>query len=366
MPDRLKDARAEETARRVLASWRIRADTAALCVGAQVFCVGTGVLEPVSLNAAWLAALCAIPAAALLALCARCALAAQRERSGTAPTPFSRVLHALLALTLLGCGLAQCVALAGLAQQTLLPQARAAFALLCALPAAWLCAQQRGMGVSRLAFSLRWTLPLALGVLTAAALTREDLAGLFPLLGPGAGALARAALCAPGGAAAALLLFLPPPELTEEQLSACPLPGAGFFAWRAALGAAAGAALLFALALCGSYETLAEMTRWGERMRVLSAAQPREGLVQTALTLAQTTALLLSAAAVFGASAQAAERALCATAKKERKGYGMVLCVGLSTLAAWMLIDFGFDIARLAMPCFALPALLLALCARKF
>ena len=356
----------EQTARRVLVSWRIRASSAAVCIGAQVFCVGTGVIEPISLNAAWLAALCAIPAAALLALCARRALAAQRERLGAPCPPLSRVLHGLLALTLLGCGLSQCAALAGLAQQSLLSQARTAFALFCALPAAWVCAQGQGLGVSRLAFALRWTLPLALLVLTAAALAREDLAGLFPILGPGAGALARAALCAPGGAAAALLLFLPPPELTEEQLAACPLPGGGFFAWRAALGAAAGAALLFALALCGSYETLAEMTRWGERMRLVSAAQPREGLAQTALTLAQTTALLLSAAAAFAGAVQATGRALGAKAEQKRPWSGTGLCIGLSALAAWGMIDFGFDMARLAMPFYALPALVLALCARQF
>ena len=355
-----------ETARRVLASWRARAAGASVAVGAQVFSVGTGVLMPVSLNAAWLAALPAVPAAALLALCARRALDAQRRRGGVL-RPLSRALRGLLALTLLSCGIAQSAALAALAQQTLLLQARAAFALLCALPAAALCAQGQGLGAGRLAFALRWMLPLALFGLTAATIAWEDSAGLFPLLGMGAGPLARAMLCAPGGAVPALLLLLPPPELTDAQLDACPLPGGWFFAWRAALGAAVGVALLFAAALYSSYETLAELTLWGERMRLLSTSRPREGLPQTALILTQVTVLLLGAAVMLGGAVQAARGALAG----ERLGGGRAGriaaagCALLAALAAWALVGQGFDGARLAMPLLALPALVLALCAGR-
>ena len=363
MPSSHHNGASPETARRVLASWRARAACASVAVGAQVFSVGTGVLMPISLNAAWLAGLCAVPAAALLALCAPRALNAQRTRGGM--PPLARALRSLLALTLLSCGVVQCTALASLAQQTLLPQARAAFALLCALPAAALCAQGQGLGAGRLAFALRWLLPLALFGLTAAALAWEDSAGLFPLLGTGAGPLARAMLCAPGGAVPALLLFLPPPELTDEQLDACPLPGGWFFVWRAALGAAVGAALLLALSLCSSYETLAELTLWGERMRLLSTGRPREGLAQTALILTQATALLIGAAGMLGGAVQAARGALEGTRLSGgRKGYiAAAACGLLALLAAWVLVEQGTDGARLAMPLLALPALALALCA---
>lgn len=355
-----------EAARRVLASWRARAACASIAVGAQVFCVGTGVLMPISLNAAWLAALPAVPAAALLALCARRAL--NGYQAGEARmSPLSRALRLLLALTLLACGVAQCTALSALAQQTLLPQARAAFALLCTLPAAALCARGQGLGAGRLAFALRWTLPLALCVLTAAALAWEDSAGLFPLLGMGAGPLVRAMLCAPGGAVPALLLLLPPPELTDEQLAACPLPGGWFFAWRAALGAAVGAALLFALSLCSSYETLAELTLWGERMRLLSTGKPREGLAQTALILTQATALLLGASAMLGGAVQASRGALTGERLDGKRAGRMAAaaCALLAALAAWALVEQGFDGARLALPLLALPALVLALCAGR-
>lgn len=338
-----------------------------VAVGAQVFCTGTGVLMPVSLNAAWLAALPAVPAVALLALCARRALNAQRTRTATAPRPLTRALRGLLALTLLLCGVAQSAALAALAQQTLLPQARAAFALLCALPAAALCAQGQGLGAGRLAFALRWMLPLALFALTAATLAREDSAGLFPLLGAGAGPLARALLCAPGGAVPVLLLLLPPPELTDAQLDACPPPGGWFFAWRAALGAAVGVALLLAAALCSSYETLEELSRWGERMRLLSTSRPREGLPQTALILTQATGLLLGASAMLGGAVQAARGALSGEriGGKRAGRIAAAVCALLALLGAWALVELGVDAARLALPLLAVPALVLALCAGR-
>lgn len=363
MPENRKGGVSPRTARRVLASWRARAAAASIAVGAQVFSLGAGVLLPLCLNAAWLAASAAVPVAALLALCAHRALAAQAR--GSAVTPFGRARDGLLALTLLACVLTQCAALSSLAQQTLLTQARTAFALACALPAVWLCAQGRGLGACRLAFSLRWTLPLALAALTAAALAWEDMAGLFPLLGTGAGPLARGLLLAPGGAVPALMLLLPPPKLTQEQLSACPLPGAWFFVWRAMLGAAAGVVLLLALSLCSSYETLAELSRWGERMRLLSTGEPREGLAQTALIITQTAALLVSASALFGAAVQAACRALSGGRLGPERAVRAALaaCAALSALAAWALVDFGFDAARLAMPLLSLPALALALCA---
>ena len=106
---------------RVRESWRIRACTAGLCVGAQTFLFGTGIAMPIALNSAWMAALAALPAAALVtAVCRRVLKQTyaleQPDRAGKG----ARALHVLLALTLL----ANCVfalsALVSFAQQSLI------------------------------------------------------------------------------------------------------------------------------------------------------------------------------------------------------------------------------------------------------
>ena len=53
---------------RIRAAYRVRAVSAAVCVGASVFALGAGVGIPLCLNAAYLAALAALPAAGLTAL----------------------------------------------------------------------------------------------------------------------------------------------------------------------------------------------------------------------------------------------------------------------------------------------------------
>ena len=83
---------------RVRACWRVRGCAAGLCVGAQIFLLGTGVAMPLALGGAWIASLAALPMAALTAAVCRRALVSPR-RTGR----LTAALHLLLALTLLLC-----------------------------------------------------------------------------------------------------------------------------------------------------------------------------------------------------------------------------------------------------------------------
>lgn len=355
MPDTTKTD--DVTARRVRASLRARACAAAAATGAMVFAAGAGLLMPLALNAAWLAAL---PGAALSLLFAARAPQALRAHAQQAEEkrPAGRILAALLALTLLGGCVLLLAALASLAQQSLLPQAQTSFAMVCSLLGALLCALSGGAGVCRLAFALRWALPLLLLALTAGPAVTQQGAGLFPLLGMGPGPLLFSALCGLCAASPALMLLLPPPELTCEQLSACPPPGAGFFARRVACGALLGAAMLLALSLCAPYETLRGLSVWGARMRLTCAAAPGGGLSRTALVLTQTAALLVGAGALLSAGAQALSLAL--PALRERHA-ALAVCFGLCALALWGLACLGMRPLFAAAPFLIVPATIAAM-----
>ncbi|MDO5376824.1 MAG: hypothetical protein Q4G52_00680 [Clostridia bacterium] len=339
-------------ARRVLASWRARAAAAAVAVGAQVFSLGAGVLMTVSLNAMWLAALAAVPASVLAALGARRVLA-QRLSKGEIGG-LSRALLAALCLTLAAAGIFQVAALTALSEQSLLPQAQSLFVALSGMTAAALCALTGGAGVARMAYAVRWALPLMLAVLTASVLSFDTPAGLFPLLGTGAKALGLSALMALSAAAPALMLTLPPPELDERGQAMA--PGGWFFAWRAGLGALGAVLLLMAVSLCGTYETLSELKVWGMRMRVVCSGKPREGILQTGLTLLQLLSLVIGASAMLSGAEQAAVRAFSGLARR-RLGLGLLFLLGCGALYA--LVVFGFDIALRAAPFLLVPTVVL-------
>lgn len=339
-------------ARRVLASWRARALAATVAVGAQVFSLGAGVLMTVSLNAMWLAALAAVPASMLAALGARRVLA-QRLSKGE-PGVFSRALLLALCLTLALVSVFQIAALTALSEQSLLPQAQSLFVALNGMTAAALCALTGGAGVGRMAYAVRWTLPLMLAVLTASVLSFDTPAGLFPLLGTGAGPLALSALMALSAAAPVLMLTLPPPELDERGQAMA--PGGWFFAWRVGLGALCAVLLLMAVSLCGTYETLSELGIWGARMRVICTGKPREGILQTGLTLLQLLSLVIGASAMLSGAEQAAACAFSGLARR-RMGLGLLFLLGCAALYA--LVVFGFDIALRAAPFLLIPTALL-------
>lgn len=340
---------------RVRASWRVRACTAGLCTGAQVFLLGTGAAMPLALNGAWIASLCALPAAALVALCGRRACAAPR-RDG----PLSRALFLLLGATLLLCAVFALASLVNLAGETLLVQARAAWIAAYALAACALCACFGGTGVGRLCFSLRWMMPLLLG-LAALAQREARIEGLFPLLGTGGRPLLAACACMLGASAPALLLMLPPPELREagEAARACPVPGAGFFVVRVLAGAAVGVLLLFAASVCTTYEAIEASGEWGVRLHIVADTQAHEGVTQTLLTVLELTATELLAAATLSAAEQAIVRALPA-AGRHRAGLAALVLLLAAALSA-MTVN-GFVWALYAAPLLFAPALVLALC----
>lgn len=209
-----------------------------------------------------------------------------------------------------------------------------------------------------LAFALRFALPLLLLALTAGPAVTQQGAGLFPLLGMGPGPLLLASLCGLCAASPALMLLLPPPELTREQLAACPPPRAGFFAGRVACGALLGAAMLLALSLCASYETMRGLSVWGARMRLTCAAAPGGGLSRTALVLVQTAALLVGAAALLNAGAQALSLALPALRGRHA---ALAVSFALCALALWGLACLGLRPLFAAAPFLIVPATIAAL-----
>ena len=103
---------------RVRACWRVRACAAGLCVGTQIFLFGTGAAMPLALGGAWIAALAALPAAALVTAICRRALT-QPARAGR----LAKALHLLLSATLLLHAALALAALVSLAGQTLMVQA---------------------------------------------------------------------------------------------------------------------------------------------------------------------------------------------------------------------------------------------------
>lgn len=324
----------EVCAARVRAAWRARACCCAAAIGAQVFAVGASAALPLCLNSAWLAMLAAA------ALAPGAVYLARRGRMG-------RVRRALCAAALTAGGALCALCAAALAQRALLSQARgmAVHALVLAFVLG--CVLCGGTGVERLLFALRFALPLLLLALSARALPRMSLQGIYPLLGAGGGETLLAAAFAPAALTPALILCLPPPHVRPEQLMNHPAPPARFFAWRAVLGAVCGAALCAALSLCNGYELLAEQRTWGERLRIVSSGKPGVTILSMGLTLAQLSALALAAGAQLCAAMQALSdcRALrwtpCAV---------LALIMGASAV-------FGHDALQAAVPFAALPLL---------
>ena len=277
----------------MLAVWRVRAAAAALCVGASVYALGAGAAMPLCLSSAWLASLSVLPCAWLLAAWSRRVLL--RGGPGRA---LCLVLSAALAL----CAAFSYAALVSLVRETLLPLARISFVAQVSAAGVALCSLCGARGAPRLAFALRWLLPALLFLLAARAVAGSGMQGAFPLLGAGAGATGKAALCMLPAALPAVQLCLYPDELRAMDAQ---VPKAGFFARRIAFCALAASSLLFALSLCSPYAVIAGKNSWGERMIILSSGAPREGIAGTLLTLLQAAALALCAAIslVFAAKA---------------------------------------------------------------
>ena len=149
----MQDERIEQ---RVRAAYRARACAAGVACGAQIFAVGTGLLLPLALNAAYWAA---VPA---LLLSGVIGLAAPRRLSKAPGSAFC----AVLALSLLVCGALLLAAGATLAQQTLLPNGHLLTCLMLTLGFCLLAARLCDTGLLFLHYrcgSPRWPqIPLSL------------------------------------------------------------------------------------------------------------------------------------------------------------------------------------------------------------
>ena len=342
------------TERRMLESWRARACAAGLCVGAQIFLFGTGVAMPISLNSAWIAAFLSLPFSVFITIACR------RKRIDY-DQPSSRAALVILALVLLLNAVFAAAALVSFAEQTLLEQAPVLFSVLLTVIAVFLCALSGGDGVSWLCFALRWALPILIGILILASMPMKVPSGLFPLFGPGRTALGVSALCMLGASTPAMLLMLPPQETTRTGTADLPMPKTSFFVRRVLAGAAAGLLILLCACVCTTYESIAESTEWGARLRIVASDQPHEGIPQTLLTVLQMAAILLLSANMLSS----AEQALAFALKKSRS------CAGLFTLSLLLfallllLTAFSFDIALFAAPLLIAPALLVLLLSKK-
>ena len=294
LPLRMQRARAFFAAHapkrdRVRAAWRVHAASVAATFGASVFALGALVALPLCLNSAWLSALAALPAAALAGCMARRLLL----RRGSLP----RAWVACLALTQLAVAAFLFFAVVALARETLLPLARGSFIWLVSGGFLLLGALLGAKGAAQLSFAQRFALPALMLALAIRTLTAGDGAGLFPLFGAGAAETGLSALGVLPAALAALGLALPPPVLAplDGEAYRRSVPGAGFFVRRLCAGAAVAVLLLLAISLCSTYEGIAGMRTWGQRMIILSYSAPREGIPGMLLTLLQVTALALAA-----------------------------------------------------------------------
>ena len=325
-------------AARFHASLRARASAAGLCIGAQVFIMGTGAGMPLSLNAAWIASLAAIPAAALASALCRRKLA--QALSGCAP---SRPAQALLAAVLFILGTGALGALLNLAEQTFLSQARMIAIAALSLFFLLLCAAGREEGAARAAYVLRVPGAAMIVLFLGAAVSAGEYGGLFPLLGTGAGKLLPNTLLMLSCAAPALLLLVPPKE--ADQFSPCDLPGSGFFALRAAFGAMGGCALLFLMTAASSYETLQSYSAWGQRLRLIPAGGGRGGLLFPFLTLCQIILAFVYAANMLFSCEQAIAGAF---PRLKTMRLCLILPFFLCALALFAMTVFGFDAALIA------------------
>ena len=330
---------------RVRAAFRARATAAAVALGAQIFATGTGLGVTLSLNAAYLGAMPCLLLGVIIAAAARRHLAKSLGKDGAVRLG---ILRAMLCLLLLSCSALLLSATAVFASQVLLAQAKVFAVVVLTFAGAVICALSGGTGIARLAFAMRFVLPLGLAVFTLQALSPDFLAGLFPWLGTGTRPLALCALCLLGASAPVALLFLPPPECAD----ACALPGAWFFVWRVLLGGACGVLMLLAVSLCNTYETLAGLRVWGERMHIVSSSQPREGITHMLLALAKLAALFIGGVSTLCAAEQAA---CCALPVLHRGRVGLALCLLVLFIVLWLLTRWGMDWAFRAAPVLALP-----------
>lgn len=335
---------------RIRAAYRVRATSAAVCAGATVYALGAGAAMSLCLNAAYIAALAALPAGALAAFFAHKAL---MRRRAPQPRALDRARCAVLCATLLALALFAFAALISLTKEALLPLARISFIAQASFLFAALCCAGGAQGASRLTFGLRLIVIAGIVALCIRTLSFETMAGLFPLLGTGARQTALAALCMAAGGVPALLIALPPPELLEldEDMRLSATPGAWFFVWRVLAGCVFAVALLAALSLCNTYESIAAQYAWGRRMIVMCQNEPHEGLAQTALMLLQALCLLLCAVHALLGAAQALQGAL---PRAGRWALWACLLAGAALLTA--LVFAGIDLALYAAPFLSVPA----------
>lgn len=331
---------------RIRAAYRARACAAGIACGAQIFSVGAGLLIPVCLNAAYLAALPALIPCAIIAFCARRHLASGRPAGRQ---PVGKALLILLSLMLLFCCASLLCAAVVFTQQTLLPQAHLTTCLMLTLCAAFLCALPTGTGVSRLAFALRFPLSCALLLFALLSLSPDSPTGFFPLLGSGGRPLMLGVLCGLSSCVPALILFLPPEELTKSCAPPAAVPNAGFFVGRVLAGGLVGVLMLLALSLCEPYELLSEQSVWGMRMMILSSSRPREGIIQTLLVIAQLFALLIGAVSLLCTAAQSLKTAF------PRLRLSLALCVLVLLASLLLSAEWGTEWGLYASPFLLIP-----------
>ena len=285
--------------RRALACRRMQLCGAGLCVGAQAFLLGAGLVVPLCGSGAWIASLAAVPACAVAA--AVCRAMAVRGRMTRTCAAFLAAAHFLLAAF-------ACAALTALAERSLLPQARAMHVAVMTAAFAALCAAC-GAGVNRVCYLLRRLLPLVLILCAAASLPDKSLSGVFPLLGMGAGRIALAAAGMAAGCFAPVTLLLLPPQAIEGRADA-PVPRAGAYAAYAAAGAGCGCALIFLLCAGGTAQSLMGADTWGARLAMLAGGGAHQGIADTALLCALCVSAFLLAAQMLQGCAGAVCRAL--------------------------------------------------------
>lgn len=336
------------TEQRVRASFRVRANAAGLCAGTQIFLAGCATAMPLALSSAWLAGLASLPLVCWLTFRSRRILMLQ-------PSGYvSRIRYALLFFTLLASAVFALASVSVFAAQTLIQEARTLLIHAAVLCAAALCALSGGTGVARLCFALRFLLPALVLGLSLLGMPLRVPVGLFPILGAGAVPLAAAALTTLFGAAPVLLLALPPPEL--HDITAKSIPDTRFFLLRVLAGAAAGVLLLFFTSVCTTYESIAESSEWGARLRMAAGNQPHEGIFQMLLMLAKLLCiLLLSANMLWGA-----QQALHLAVPKFHHAPCLALCILLAGAGQLALLIFGDALLLFSAPLIAIPAIAFA------
>ena len=281
---------------RVRGAWRVHAAVTGVMFGAALYALAALAAIPLCLTSAYLAAFPVILAAAVGACLARRALLCRESKP--------KLVLVLSALSLLAVSAFFLWAVVSLARETLLPLARGSFIAAVSAGFLLLCTLGGAKGAAQLTFAQRFFLPALLLALSVKALQTGDSTGLFPILGMGVRPTALAAVLLLPAVLAVSGLAVPPASLArlDEAAYRASVPGAGFFILRVCAGGAVAALLLMALSLGNTYEGMAGLRSWGERMIILSYGAPREGMAGTLLTIMQILTLALSAVnALLGA-----------------------------------------------------------------